>query len=288
MKDDEKIKLGYRSAQAITKKFAKTYYFASRFLPKDKRYAAYSIYAICRISDESVDDNKGIANTEKLMQIKKDIDLVYAGAALDDNLLSVFKTAINRYQIPKDYFDKLIEGMEMDLNKQHYANFNELYEYCYRVAGVVGLIMLKIFGYNDPQAKQHAVSLGIAMQLTNILRDIKEDLQRGRIYLPEDEMRKFGVTESNIWEEKIDESFKDLLRFQIKRAREYYVNSSQGAKLINDAKSRFVVLAMKEIYSKILDAIEDNGYDVFSRRVQVSNIKKISIALEILLKGRYR
>jgi phytoene synthase len=288
MKDNKRIKLGYSLAKTITKKFAKTYYFASRFLPKDKRYAAYSIYAICRISDESVDDNKGIANTEKLMQIKKDIDLVYAGAALDDNLLSVFKAAINRYQIPKDYFDKIIEGMGMDLNKQHYANFDELYEYCYRVAGVVGLIMLKIFGYNDPQAKQHAVSLGIAMQLTNILRDIKEDLRRGRIYLPEDEMRKSGVTQSCIWEEKINEPFKDFLRFQIKRAREYYAHSSLGIKLINDAKSRFVVLAIKEIYSKILDAIEDNGYDVFSRRVQVSNIKKISIALEILLKGRYR
>lgn len=288
MKDDEKIKLGYGSAQAITKKFAKTYYFASRFLPKDKRYAAYSIYAICRISDECVDDNKGIADTEKLMQIKKDIDLVYAGAALDDNLWLVFKNAINRYQIPKDYFDKIIEGMEMDLNKQHYANFNELYEYCYRVAGVVGLIMLKIFGNNEPKAKEHAVSLGIAMQLTNILRDIKEDLRRGRVYLPEDEMQKFGVTQSNISEEKIDERFKDFLKFQIKRAREYYAHSGQGIKLINDAKSRFMVLAMKEIYSKILDAIEDNGYDVFSRRVQVSNIQKISIALEILFKGQYR
>jgi phytoene synthase len=177
--------------------------------------------------------------------------------------------------------------MYMDLHKDRYDNFTELYYYCYKVAGVIGLIMLKIFGYDKPDAEKHAVNLGIAMQLTNILRDIKEDFGRGRIYLPQDEMKKFGITQEYLSNEVANHSFESFLKFQIERARQYYAYAAEGIKMINCRRSRFVVCAMKDIYAAILSAIERNKYDVFSRRAQVGTAGKLKIALSVLLRGEY-
>ena len=218
----ESARQGFIQAQAITRKYASTFYFASRFLAEDKRLAAYSAYAICRISDESVDSAPAVRKSDHLMMIKRNIDSVYSGAELKDILSLGFKETVNKYNIPKQYFDQLLEDMGMDLNKRRYETFDELYAYCYKVAAVVRLIMLKIFGSDNPQAEKHAVELGIAMQLTNILRDIKKDFAGERIYLPQEEMKEYGVGESNIAEEKISEDFKALLKFQINRARQYY------------------------------------------------------------------
>jgi phytoene synthase len=171
----------------------------------------------------------------------------------------------------------------MDLNKNSYKNFTELYDYCYKVAGVVGLVMLSIFGYNNQEAQKYAVDLGIAMQLTNILRDIKEDYRRGRIYLPLDEMRKFGVSESQIAKGRIDENLASLLKFQTKRARGFYDNSTKGIKMIVDLKSRLVVQMMKDMYAGILQSIEKNNFDVFSKRAHLNHLGKMALALKILV-----
>lgn len=267
----------------LTKKYAKTFYFASHFLPKDKKYAAYAVYAICRVSDEAVDGKTINNNTKSLDRIKENIDSAYGKGEIRNNVLLAFRDTVTKYDIPKYYFDQLIEGMRLDLNKKRYANFTELYEYCYKAAGVVGLILLKILGSYDAKTQEYSVNLGIAMQLTNILRDIKEDFQRGRIYLPQDEMEKCGVTESNISRMIVDDNLVNLLKFQIERAKEYYKSSSYGIATIGNLRCRFVAAIMKNMYAGILDSIENNGYDIFSRRAHVDLFKKITITLKTLL-----
>lgn len=277
------LQSGYSEAKEITKKFAKTFYYASKFLPKNKQNASYAIYAICRISDNAIDDNDQVIHSLKqIEQIRSNIASIYTNNNATDNLLAVFKETIKQYNIPKEYFDELIAGLRTDLEKSSYPNFKELYQYCYRVAGVIGLIMLKIFGYKNAEAEKHAVNLGIAMQLTNILRDVKEDYQRGRIYLPLKEMDKFGVTEESISGRKIDESFLALMKFQIARARNYYEEARKGLKFIPEKSSRLVVCLMQNIYAAILDKIEQHHYDVFKYRAHTNLLDKITLTVKTL------
>lgn len=278
---------GFKIAEIITKKYAKTFYFSSRFLSKEKREAAFSIYAICRMSDESVDNENPRGKVQRLRKIKENIHSAYNGVKLESSLWISFKESVDKYKIPEQYFDELIDGMQMDLDKNRYQNMEELYNYCYKVASVVGLIMLKILSSKDKCAEQYAINLGIAMQLTNIIRDIKEDFARDRIYLPQNELKKFGASEDNIFNEKVDENFRSFLKFKINQARQYYAKSEAGIKMIGDMRSRLVVLTMKELYSGILNSIEKEGYNVFSKRTHLSNIKKIMSALKIIFKGEY-
>jgi phytoene synthase len=278
---------GFTRAQAITRQYAKTFYFASRFLPREKQRAAYAIYALCRITDNTVDADGHTSDVQALRTIASSIGRVYAAGNLNDSLLVAFRETVERYGIPRECFDELIEGMGMDLQKQRYGNFEELYRYCYRVAGVVGLIMLHVFGYQQREAERHAVELGIAMQLTNIVRDIKEDYRRGRIYLPRDEMEQYKVTEDHIAGERVDEAFQALLRLQISRARHYYASAEKGIVFIDNLRCRLVVTMMKELYAGILTAAEKNNYDVFSRRAHVSTPGKLVKALQCLLRRDY-
>ena len=279
------VRRGFLQARQITTHHAKTFYFASRFLPKEKRFASYAIYALCRISDDSVDTRGAISAHSQLSLTKEYIERVYRNEQVNNEVLLAFKDTVTRYNIPKQYFDELIDGMHMDLNKNRYETFNELYSYCYKVAGIVGLIMLKIFDDANRVAQTHALDLGIAMQLTNILRDIKEDYLRNRIYLPQDEMNRFGVNESHLTNENLDENLIALLKFQIQRAREYYHNSTPGIAMFREARTRFVVQAMKDIYAEILRMIEHNRYDIFSQRLHTTKRQKIAIALKILGRG---
>jgi len=202
-------------------------------------------------------------------------------------VLLAFQDTIHRYAIPRRCFDELIEGMYMDLSINSYETFDELYQYCYRVAGVVGLIMLKIFGAASPAAEDRAVELGVAMQLTNILRDIREDYERGRVYLPREDLRRFGVSDDGLRDGIVDDKFKALMAFQISRARDYYQQSSAGISMIADRRSRLVVCAMKDIYGAILQAIEKNKCDVFSVRAHVTTREKLMLLLGILVKGEW-
>lgn len=281
IKLENNLRIGFLLAKEITRKYAKTFYFASHFLPEEKRNAAYAVYAFCRVSDESVDSLSHRASLENLKTLEEKLQLLYSDIQLNDAILSVLRMTVQRYSIPQEYFKELIRGMYMDLEKNRYADFSQLSLYCYRVAGVVGLIMLAIFNNSDMRAKDYAISLGIAMQLTNILRDIREDYARDRIYLPQAEMQHFRVTESDIAQGTNDRNFKELLKFQIKRARKYYANSADGIKMIQDRRVRFVIAAMKELYARILHEIEKNNYDVFAKRARVNILKKILITLKI-------
>ncbi|MDD5120569.1 MAG: phytoene/squalene synthase family protein [Candidatus Omnitrophica bacterium] len=284
---DKELLSGFKEAKRITKKFAKTFYLASLFLPKDRKYAGYSVYALCRLSDEAVDNSAICNQTDILLGLEEKISAAYSGCKLNEPLLAAFRETVKKYKIPKECFDELIEGMRMDLKIKRYPDFSALYKYCYRVAGVVGLIMIKIFGYKDASCRDYGIKLGIAMQLTNILRDINEDIGRGRIYLPQDEMLKFNVSESQLIKGLNNEGFKNLMRFQIERCRKYYEESSAGIKLIDSRLSRLVVMVMKETYCGILDEIKKNNYDIFSKRVFVSKSRKIAIISKILWERKY-
>lgn len=283
--DQKLIKLGFKQAQAITRDCAKTFYFASHFLSAQKRRAAYSVYAICRLSDDSVDNQPSDQARQRIKRVAEKINLAFSQSRLDNGLLLAFRQTISKYKIPRQYFEQLIEGMYLDLQKTRYRDFGQLYDYCYKVAGVVGLIMLKIFGCRSRLAERHAVDLGIAMQLTNILRDIKEDSARGRIYLPEEEMQRFGVSTEDISGEKLSPNLIALLKSQIARARYYYAVSASGIKFIEEPSARFVVRAMKQIYSAILTVIEQNNYNVFTRRAQVTTGTKLYLAAKALITG---
>lgn len=276
---ESKLKSGYLKAAKVTKRYASTFFYSSLFLSPQARNAAYSIYCICRLSDEATDKD---ASLIELSTAKRNIELVYNGKDTNMAVLMAFKETVEKYSIPRYYFDELIEGMYMDFRKNRYNDFAELKEYCYRVAGVVGLMMLKVFGCNDYEAQKYAVNLGIAMQLTNILRDIKEDYRRGRIYLPQEEMLSCGVSEDDIKNCLVTPGFKLLLKSQIKRARQFYLDSEPGLKMIADKRSRFVAAIMKEVYSGILDEIEKNNYDVFSKRAFVGFGSKLIRTLKVM------
>jgi len=283
---EQRIRNGYKLSKKVTRKSAKTFYFASIFLNKQQKRSAYAIYAICRITDDYIDisDNPN----KKIQEIENQIAAAYNNEPIVDNdILLAFKDTIHRYKIPKQYFDDLIKGMFMDLEKKHYESFDELYLYCYRVAGVIGLIMLCLFGYKNIQAQQHAVDLGIAMQLTNILRDIKEDYSRGRIYIPANDLEKFKVSKRDIGKQRLTPNFVNLIKFEIQKARDFYKNSSLGIFLITNWRSRLVVYIMKELYSGILEAIEKAEYNVFKERVFLSFPKKIIKTIRIIIKGKY-
>lgn len=284
-RQERAIKEGFRQAREITKKYAKTFYLAGRFLPRDQKSATFSIYAIGRISDEAVDGTHALSKEKLIARMKEAIAETYAkqGTSPDDPLLLSFQHAICKYQIPKEYFDELMNGISMDLEKSRYRDFEELYGYCYKVAGVVGLIMLKILGDTGLTAKKYAVDMGIAMQLTNILRDIAEDYERGRVYLPSDEMRHFGVTDEDIGAQRADSRFQELAKYQIRRARDYYASAREGIASIPGSRSRLVIRAILEMYSAILDIIERRRYDVFSKRAQVPFLHKLRILGSVLI-----
>ena len=285
--NQRELQSGFLEAKKITKKFAKTFYLASIFLPKEKKYASYCVYAICRLSDEAVDEPTYLNQRENLQKLELKISDAYTEKQISEPLLAAFRQTINNFKISKEYFDALIKGMYMDLEIKRYRDFPNLYEYCYRVAGVIGLIMLKIFGYKDNAAEGYAIKLGVAMQLTNILRDINEDLIRGRIYLPQDEMLEFNISEQQLSNGQIDDNLKEFLRFQINRCRKFYNESSAGIRLIDNPICRFVVLCMKEIYAGILERIEKDNYDVFTKRAYVNKINKVGIILKILQEKKY-
>lgn len=281
------IEEGFERARRITGEYAKTFYFASRFLPEDKRRAAYAVYALCRLSDETVDaaGQDTAAAEASLERLRAEIRSAYANADLSEPLLAAFRATVRAYDIPPEYFEELISGMRMDLVKDRYENFEELYDYCYKAAGVVGLIMLRIFGSNHPHAQQHAVSLGIAMQLTNIARDIKEDFARQRVYIPGDELRHYGVSFNQIKEGRMSDRMKKLLRMQITRARQFYLKSRPGLPMITDGRCRFVACLMKELYAGICDEIERADYDIFTRRAHVSMGRKLFLTAQMILRG---
>lgn len=274
----------FNECKEYTMNYAKSFYFSSFLLPKEKRYAAYAVYTFCRFADNIVDktiiDSTENINSE-FSTLHNFLDDVYSANNLSVLNNSAFARTVVKYNIPKKYFTDLIEGVCMDIKHKRYSTFAELENYCYKVASVVGLIMTEIFGYSHRAALPYAVYLGKAMQLTNILRDIREDYLLGRIYLPQDELKCFEYSEEDIKNCVINDNFEMMMRFNINRARAYYELSTNGFPYLTNDGSRTTAVMMYKIYSQILNEIEAYGYDVYSARRFVSASKKLQLT------GRY-
>lgn len=283
--DSPRLRWAYSHCRDITRQFAKTFYLATRFLPREKQRSIFAIYALCRYLDNIVDDaadpefgqNLSAEQLRSVMEEwKTHLSHAYNRFDTDNPILLAFTDMLRSHKISIDLPLELIDGVCMDITKNRYADFSELYTYSYKVASVVGLMTSEVFGYEDPKALDYAVDLGIAMQLTNILRDIGEDLKRDRIYLPQDEMRHFGVTDESLKSGVIDQNFISMMHFQIRRARHYYERAANGIPLLN-RDSRLPVLLAHHNYNRILNRIEENQFDVFSQRAHLSMSEKLAI-----------
>ncbi|MGL5942881.1 MAG: 15-cis-phytoene synthase CrtB [Waterburya sp.] len=282
----------YELCRQITAEYAKTFYLGTLLMPTEKSKAIWAIYAWCRLTDELVDGTKARYTTkETLAEWEQQLESVFAGYALDETDVALVDT-IQHYPMGIQPFRDMIAGQRMDLERNRYQTFEELQLYCYRVAGTVGLMSNAVLGISMDSngvpwqrdqpiyvPTEEAIALGIAMQLTNILRDVGEDMQRDRIYLPLDDLHAFNYTEADLLAGVIDERWKALMKFQIKRAREYYKKAEKGIRyLIRD--SRLPVWASLMHYQGILKEIEANDYDVFNKRAFVAKYKK-TISLPI-------
>ncbi len=267
----------FLAARRVCRRHAKSFYFASHFLPREKRRAAYAVYAFCRMMDDAVDEAPPGGAAAALEAFCRKLDAVYDGRldAPPDDPLRAFAATVAEYDIPKAYFLDLAEGCRMDLTVSAYADWPALKAYCYRVAGVVGLIMSRVFRLPDPAAEAAAVAMGNAMQLTNILRDVREDWERGRLYLPTDELRQFGVGEADLAAGRVTPQFRELMRFQIARARALYAEGASGLAALPPDGSRGTAAVMAAVYGGILDDIERRDYDVFAGRAHLTAWQKI-------------
>ncbi|MDE3074009.1 MAG: presqualene diphosphate synthase HpnD [Chloroflexota bacterium] len=273
---EPEIAAAYNHCRDITRREAKNFYFGFISLPSDKRHAIYAAYAFSRECDDDSDDEATAdAKRAAIATTRARLDECYAGTGSDPVLVALHHAAI-RYRIPKEYFGELIAGVEMDLEVARYATFDELRRYCYRVASTIGLICLQIFGYQDEQAREFAIDLGIALQLTNILRDVREDADRGRIYLPLDELKRFGYSEADLLARQYNDAFRQLMAFQAERARRYFASGTKLLPLL-DVRARACTATMGGIYWEILQRIEAADYAVFETRVSLSGTEKLGL-----------
>jgi len=275
----------YEECRFYTRFYAKSFYFSSFLLPKEKRNAAYAVYSFCRYADNVVDraGKNSLDETQKgIDSLLENLDEVYSGRSVNDGF-SAFGNTVRKFDIPKHYFTELVEGVSMDMKTKRYKTFAELERYCYKVASVVGLIMSEIFRYSNSAALEYAVHLGKAMQLTNILRDIYDDYTMSRVYIPQDELSGFGYCEEDIGNKVINKNFISLIKHNIERARSFYDLAERGIPYLTNDGSRTTVVLMLKIYSGILNKIEEKKYDVYSGRVYVSRTEKISIMTKYLL-----
>jgi 15-cis-phytoene synthase len=276
----------YRHCRAVARAQARNFYYAFAVLPAERRNALCAVYAFMRYCDDISDGGAAPSSKRALLEAWRDaLAGAYRGEYGDSRILPAFHDAVRRFAIPQAYFDALIDGAQMDLTVRRYESFDELYQYCYRVASVVGLVCIEVFGYQDARAKEYAESCGIAFQLTNILRDVREDGALGRIYLPLEDLRRFGYTEDDLLQGVVNDRFLRMMEFEVARARDYYDRALPLLPLI-DRGSRPALQAMMAIYRGILTRIEQGGYDVFAERAQLSHWEKVGIAARAWLSSR--
>ncbi len=297
------ISESYAFCKQITKANATSFYFASKFLDKNKRKAAFAIYAYCRFADSLADEpryktKKKITENLKTFQKvtkrgieKKDYQKFLTKLHPEDKkdtlrIFPAFLDTVNKCLINPKWFYDLLLGVEMDLSKTRYKDLKELKLYCYRVAGTVGLIMTDLIGYTDERVIKHAKNMGIALQLTNILRDVGEDLfERNRIYLPETDLKKYKVTEESLKQKKINPEFIELIKNYIKITKKMYRDNWVGFEYLNP-EGLFGLKSACLIYSKILDKIEKNNYNVLTKRAYTRKREKILEVAKLLAKKK--
>lgn len=277
---DSRLEEDYRICQAVQRRFGKSYYFATRFFPSVIRPHVYALYAFVRLPDQWVDEPV----RKDPQEIARDIDeyeralqRALAGEWVDEPVLRALSHTARLFEIPESYLHDFLESMRQDLYRTRYRTYSELQQYMWGSAAVVGAMMLCLFRCHNETLLAPATRMGEAMQMTNFLRDVGEDWQRGRIYLPQEDMERFGVTEEDIAEGRLSEPVVRLLRYEIERTRALYREAEVGIPLL-PREYRYPVLLGSRLYARLLDRIEANGYDVFRRRAHTSWLEKMRIA----------
>jgi 15-cis-phytoene synthase len=291
--------VSYRSAEAVARSRS-NFYYSFIVLPAEKKRAFCAVYAFMRYCDDisdgdasgindacGINDSSSIEEKRALLRDwRSQLDAAYAGVLGNNPILPAFRDTVRRFSIPAEYFHWIIDGAEMDLDAFQYETFGDLYKYCFNVASAVGLVCLQLFGFREAsfgeaRAKKYAEQCGIAFQLTNILRDVKEDAGLGRIYLPAEDLRKFDYSAEELRRGVLDERFRKLMSFETERAKEYYRAARNLLPLV-DATSRPALWAMIEIYERILNRIVQRQFDVFHTPIRLAGAEKFSIALRAL------
>ena len=278
---DAALHKAYTQAEKITAEHSKSFHFASGLLPEEKRSAVRALYAFCRTVDDIVDES---TDDERESQLDYWRGMVENASFLDGDLVAAaWADTLTRYHIPRHYALQLIDGVNRDLTQSRYQTFEELATYCYGVASTVGLMSMYIVGFSSNDAVPYAIKLGVALQMTNILRDVGEDFQNGRLYLPREELAFYGIREQDIADGRVTENWRQFMKFQIERTRQLYEESWQGVKML-EREGQFAIGAASVFYQGILDEIEKNDYDVFTQRANLSAIGKISKVPALWLK----
>jgi len=291
--DPASITAAYAYCRNVIRTHAKSFYFCTQTLPKHKRPAIYAIYALCRQIDDLVDVNRHVSPGGIALAVEawsEALRSLYARHPFPAHpILIAWHDFLPHFPVKLEHPLELMQGCLMDARLEgpvRFSCFDELYTYAYRVASLVGLMTIEVFGYSDPTALQYAVALGIAFQLTNILRDVGEDARRNRIYLPLEDMQRFGCTEDMILHGRLTPELVALLKFEICRARDFYREAECGIRLLSP-DSRFTVLLSSRLYGGILRDIERHGYDVFSRRAHVPLAAKLWAVLPLWVEARW-
>jgi len=265
----------YTWCEGVARSQAKNFYYSFLLLSKPQRRAMCAMYAFMRYCDDLSDDEDVPDRAAAIARWRSDLEGAFAGHAGDNAVWPAFIDAVTRYQIPHQYFYDMIDGVSSDLEPRRMRTFDELYDYCYHVASVVGLVIIHIFGFESQEALPLAEKCGIAFQLTNILRDVQEDAGKDRVYLPAEDFMRFGVSPERF---EPRERFQHLMQFEAERARQYYRESAPLVMLI-DARSRASMRALIGIYSRLLDRIVESNYDVLAQRVRVPTWEKLWVLL---------
>lgn len=270
---DASLHAAYRQAERITADHSKSFHFASGLLPEEKRSAVRALYAFCRTVDDIVDES---ADDERESQLDYWRGMIEHASFRDDDLVAAaWADTLTRYHIPRHYALQLIDGVNRDLTQSRYQTFEELATYCYGVASTVGLMSMYIVGFKSGDAVPYAIKLGVALQMTNILRDIGEDFRNGRLYLPREELVYYGIREQDIAESRITDNWRQFMKFQIERTRQIYAESWAGVKML-EREGQLAIGAASVFYQGILDDIEKHDYNVFNRRANLSALGKVS------------
>ncbi len=276
------LRAAYQTCREITRVASKTFFLASLFLSAEKRRAVWAVYAFCRTADDVVDRTAAAGDRLAAIENLERKLLAAANGHPTEPIFVAYADAMQRFSIPIGPALELLRGARMDVTVRRYATYDELCTYCYLVASTVGLLVSPILGYASPEALDYGITLGRAMQLTNILRDVGEDSLMGRIYLPAEDLERFGYGEGLIFEQVVDRNFIELMRFEIARVRALYEEAEPGIALLAP-ESRYTVRLALSLYRRILASIELNGYNVFTRRAYVPLRSKIATALAISL-----
>lgn len=281
-------KVSFEHARLLTAHYSKSFYISAKMLPQQKRWATFALYGFCRYADNLIDNPRNRSKEDLIHEVnylEHEIKCAYKSGESEHPIIQPFIYVAKKYQIPLEYPLDLLKGVKMDLTEKRYETFDDLYVFCYRVAGVVGLMMTYVLGYKSEKAFKDAEKLGIAMQLTNILRDVQEDKNMGRIYLPQEDFRRFGLSERDIMDEKMHGKMRKMMKFQINRARQYYKSADKGIHYL-DRDAQFAIIASSKIYHGILHKIETRNYNPFLGRVYVSQLKKFAILFKEIVRTR--